>query len=129
MLYQHVITFDNIDDINERFWFSFDDEFKESIKNFAYNLANISIKNKVEYDEIISKFLKDDWTIDRISEMDKNVLRVAIGEIFNGDAPAYAILDDYVTLAAEFSGEKSATFINAVLENIIKQFQVKDKDA
>ncbi len=124
MLYQYIMTNDDIEEINERFYYSIDEDYNDEIKSFAFKLFTSAVDKIDEYDDIISKFLKDNWTIDRINEMDKNVLRVAIAELFNGDAPFFAILDDYVNLAADFSGDKSAAFVNGILENIRKKFQV-----
>lgn len=123
LLYQHVITGDSLDKIKLRFWFSVD-ESDESIKDFSLGLAEVSINKMEEYDNVIEKFLKEGWTLNRIGEMEKIIMKVAIGELFEGDAPIFAIMDDYVTLAREFTNEKSASFVNGLLDNVRKQFQI-----
>ncbi len=96
----------------------------EDTFNFAVELFRKSVNNISNDDEIISKFLSKNWTIDRIGLIEKNILRTAITELFYGDSPVYAILDDYVTLAKTYGDEKTASFINGVLESIRNKFEI-----
>lgn len=123
-MYQHVMTGDSVDRINDRFWFSVE-ETDESIKSFSLSLAEKSVNKMDANDDIISKFLKEGWTLDRLGEMERSIIRVALAELFDGDAPTFAIMDDYVTLTKDFANEKSASFVNGILDNIKKQFQIE----
>ncbi|SFS93131.1 transcription antitermination factor NusB [Marininema halotolerans] len=72
-------------------------------------------------DPIIQKYLKQDWTLSRLSLVDRTVLRMAVYEVlFEQDIPVGASLNEAVDLAKTFSTEESARFINGVLGNLTK---------
>ncbi len=91
---------------------------------FAKELFRVACENREKDDEIISKFLSKNWTIERIGLVEKCILRTAISEFFHGTAPAYAILDDFVTIAKHYGDDKTASFINGILESIRSKFDI-----
>lgn len=61
------------------------------------------------------------YPIDRIARMDLAILRLAIYElVIAKEEPPKVIIDEAVTLAKEFGGDRSYAFINAVLGAIYK---------
>ena len=66
---------------------------------------------------MISNELKD-WTIDRLSKVDKAILRMGIYELVYTDTPEVVSINEAVELANEFSDEKVKNMINAVLDSI-----------
>lgn len=104
-----------------------DEKFQEKYRqyfDFAEELFRLAIKNKVQDEDMISKFISKNRTIDRIGIIEKCILRLAISELFQGKTPIYAVIDEYVTMANSFSGEKSASLVKAVLENIKTKFSL-----
>ncbi|SDW53755.1 NusB antitermination factor [Marininema mesophilum] len=72
-------------------------------------------------DPIIQKYLKQDWTLSRLSLVDRTVLRMAVYEVlFEEEIPVGVSLNEAVDLAKTYSTEESARFINGILGNLTK---------
>ena len=123
MFYYYKMTNLTYPEVIEQFWLL--NEENDRIKKLANEFFKMAVENEGFADDIISKYLKDGWTFDRLTEPVKNVLRVGIAELFKGDAPGYAVLDEYTTLARKFEDEKAASFVNGVLDRIKKDFNIE----
>ena len=96
------------------------ESFIEDTKKFASCLASEAWKERGEADNIISG-LSHDWSIDRIAEVDKSILRLAIYELRSTEeTPASVVINEAVELAKKFSGEESSRFINGILGGFLK---------
>ena len=59
------------------------------------------------------------WTIDRMPNVDRAVLRLASWELLhNAEVPAAVAIDEAVELAKQYSTDDSARFVNGVLGKI-----------
>jgi N utilization substance protein B len=82
--------------------------------------ADAIIKRLPEIDALIHEHAPK-YPIERIARMDLAILRLAIYElVIVQEEPPKVIIDEAVTLAKEFGGERSYAFINAVLGAIYK---------
>ncbi len=90
--------------------------------NIAYidELVNGIYQNKAVVDETIQKYLKEGWSIDRISRVSLAVLRVAIYEIYYTDTPDKAAINEAVNLTKKYDDEGMASFVNGVLSGVMK---------
>jgi N utilization substance protein B len=103
---------------------SSEEKFPRETIDFAENLLESVITNKVRIDGEISKNL-DAWQIQRLSVVDKNILRVAVCEmISDGKTPYSAIINEAVELAKKFGGTESKKFINGVLSSVAKSLKL-----
>jgi N utilization substance protein B len=114
------------DDVESTFWKSFDKP-SDDVADFAGALLRGALKNREEHDRVVTQFLSESWTFERLGEMEKCILRVAVDELLNSDTPAYAIMDDYVTIAGRFTDKKTASFVNGILEKIRSTFNETDR--
>ena len=94
------------------------------LKDLDYELLNTIIrgvyKNISIIDEIISKNLSKNWSIDRLSETEKSVLRLATYELlFERKFNKKTIINEYISIIRVFGG--SPDFANGILENISKE--------
>jgi N utilization substance protein B len=72
-------------------------------------------------DEKIKKFSKN-WKLERLSKVDKAILRLGIYEIlFKEDVPDIVAINEGVELAKNYSNEESPKFINGLLDQIRKE--------
>ena len=72
-------------------------------------------------DDVIAEYLAENWELNRISAVDRAILRVAVWEmIFNLDVPVKTALSEAVELASQYSGESAPAYINAVLDSVVK---------
>ncbi len=59
--------------------------------------------------------------------MDRNILRMAIFEMMQGETPGAIVIDEAIELARKFSGDESAPFVNGVLDSIRKELETENK--
>lgn len=78
-------------------------------------------ERKDELEELISKNLKKDWTLDRISKTNIALLKLAIYEIKYAEVPFKVAINEAVDLAKKYSEETSSAFINGVLASIVAE--------
>ena len=87
-------------------------------------------KKKAIIDEIIEKAAPD-WPIDKISAIDRNILRLGLFELLFGDreqVPPKVAINEAIELAKSFGGENSSRFINGVLGGVYKEIGEPGKD-
>lgn len=60
----------------------------------------------------------DRWAVQRMPVVDRNLLRLAIYELAEQDTPHPVVIDEAVSLAIAFAGEKARSFVNGVLETV-----------
>lgn len=99
-------------------------DIKDDI-NFASSLFDSTVDNTSEYDEYITKNSKN-WKLDRISLMDKSILRMGIDEMVNfPNIPIKVTMNECIDIAKDYSTPKSGLFINGVLDVISLNLQKK----
>lgn len=89
--------------------------------DFAKLLVNGTRENLESIDKLIAEKSKD-WKIERMSGIDRNIVRLAIFEMkFSSDklVPNIAI-NEAVELAKKFGTDKSARFVNGILGSMIE---------
>lgn len=95
-------------------------DFFDKSKEFGRELIACVIDNLAEVDSIIPKYLKN-WKYDRILSIDRNILRMGVAELlYRDDIPYKVTINEAIELAKKFGDEKSGSFVNGVLDNIVK---------
>mgnify|MGYP004663734705 CR=1 FL=1 len=90
------------------------------VDRFAYELADIAIKNREKIDGMIDANSKK-WRRDRISRVNLALLRLALGEIFYyDDTPDKVAINEAVELAKKYGADGDYTFLNGVLGGIMR---------
>jgi N utilization substance protein B len=96
-------------------------------EDFAKELIRKSIINSEEYRNIIKSHLKN-WEIDRVAFIDVLIMEMAICEFLNfPSVPTKVSLNEYIDLARYYSTTKSRTFINGILDKILKSLKEEGK--
>lgn len=93
----------------------------EEAKDYIKDVINGVEKDATEIIEEISKNLKQDWEIDRISKINLSLLKLAIYEIKYKKLPYKVVINEVVELAKKYGEETSHSFINGVLASIVKE--------
>jgi N utilization substance protein B len=83
----------------------------------ALELGMCVVEKRSELDALIEQ-AADRWRVERLSVVDRNVLRIGTCEFVTNAAPARVVIDEAVRLARWFGGEKSPGFVNGVLDRI-----------
>lgn len=94
-----------------------DEQAKEYIKDAIYGISD---KSK-EILDMISKNLKENWEIERISKVNLALLKLAIYEILYKELPFKVVINEVVELAKKYGEETSHSFINGILASIVKE--------
>ncbi len=108
------------------------EEFAPGMKDlsFAESLTREVISKKKDLDTIIEKAAPD-WPINKISGVDRNVLRLGLCELLFSDrteVPPKVAINEAIELAKTFGGETSGKFVNGVLGAVYKELGEPGKD-
>ena len=127
--FQALMSLEYDGDIVEacRFAYLHDKEEEEQVELpiFLLNLVNGVMQSKSELDDKITQYLKSGWTLDRLTLVEKNILRLGLYELLEYDeTPQLVAVNEAIELAKKFSDEKSSKFINGILS----QFITEEKD-
>ncbi len=91
---------------------------EEEPGEFALELVKGVRTNIEAIDRVISRYAEG-WVLERMPRVDRNILRMALYELFfMEDIPAGATIDEAVELAKAFSTDDSGKFINGVLGRV-----------
>jgi len=99
--------------------------------SFVRSLLNGVLGKKTEIDLVVEKAAPD-WPLDKISMVDRNILRIGLYELLFADSkevPAKVAINEAIELSKSYGGEKSSKFVNGVLGSVYKELGEPDKDA
>ncbi len=99
--------------------------------SFIEELTSNVLAKRPDLDKIIEKAAPD-WPLDKISVVDRNVLRIGLYELLFADrdeVPAKVAINEAIELAKNFGGENSGKFVNGVLGSVYKELGEPGKDA
>lgn len=116
VLYSMEFSDNQPDAALEDYWIN----HKASAKYRAFTLRLVKgvAENLPKINEMISN-ASTNWPIGRIAEIDKNIIRLAVYELIGcNEVPIAVAISEAVELAKQYSGEKSAVFINGILGEI-----------
>ncbi len=107
-------------------------EFADSAADleFMKNLLSGVIAKTEDLNAIINKAAPD-WPIEKISTIDRNVLRIGLYELLfsdRGEVPPKVAINEAIELAKSFGGENSGKFVNGVLGAVYKEIGEPGKD-
>ncbi len=98
---------------------------------FVQDLLQGVMDKKAEVDLVIEKAAPD-WPLDKISVIDRNILRIGLYELLFADSkevPAKVAINEAIELSKNYGGEKSSKFVNGVLGSVYKELGEPDKDS
>jgi N utilization substance protein B len=99
----------------------------EDDKVFGKQLLNKVVLNNDELSEYIN-IKTPKWDADRIASMDAILMKMAICEFLKFPSiPVKVTINEYLEIAKEYSTNKSSTFINGILDSLIKDFKKEEK--
>ena len=119
ILYQMECTREAADAALNNFWQSHDEEeLAEELRDFTGRLV-CGVADKLELiDKEISAHA-DNWQIERMALIDKNIMRMSCFELlFCADIPPKVSINEAVDLAKKYSGPDAGKFVNAILDKI-----------
>ncbi|CIV89438.1 transcription antitermination factor NusB [Streptococcus pneumoniae GA05578] len=107
-----------------RFAYTHDREYTDvQLPAFLIDLVSGVQAKKEELDKQITQHLKAGWTIERLTLVERNLLRLGVFEITSFDTPQLVAVNEAIELAKDFSDQKSARFINGLLSQFVTEEQ------
>jgi N utilization substance protein B len=103
----------------------------DQLKNEDVDFVKILYKKVILNDKELTSILESKtstWDYDRIPIMDIILLKMAIIELKEIETvPVKVTLNEYIEMTKYFSTEKSKTFVNGVLDRLIREFKDEGK--
>ncbi len=126
MLFQAELGRFDADQTTADFWRHF--EADPDGRQYADSLVRGVVARREEIDGLITK-ASANWRIERMTAVDRNVLRIGTFELLVETAtPRAVILDEAVELAKQFGAENSGPFVNGVLDRVAVLLNRVDRD-
>lgn len=89
----------------------------------ARDLFLKTVETREELDRIIKSFLEH-WDFERLSLIDRNILRFALAEVlYFPDVPSNVIIDEAIEIAHRYSSEEAGRFINGLVDRFVKEYR------
>ena len=110
-----------IDDLKNELIFN--RNVKQVVAEYASDLIDIERKHQRKIGNILSA-TSENWDIDRFSQVDKALLRIAIGELlYFPDVPVKVVINEALEVARMFSTDESISFINGILDKVSSKWR------
>lgn len=94
-------------------------ELSEELKKFSIELFESSTAHKEELDKYIKEKSKN-WDFDRITIIDRLIIRMAICEfLYFDDIPSKVSISEAIEIAKNFSTDDSSAFVNGILDAVL----------
>lgn len=114
--------------IEETLKYTFENgKLSDEVKEFTLLLVKGVMSNISEIDKAINSYTKN-WSLERITNIDRNILRMAIYEIlYLKNIPKSVSINEAVELAKKYGTKSSFSFVNGVLGKIDKVDKIIEK--
>ncbi len=120
LLYQKEINKSSLEEVIRDYERYFGIPNKEAFE-FAVELVKGVLSHLEEIDAIIQKYTPS-WPLERQNLTDRNILRLAIYEMFyRPDIPEVVSINEAIELAKLYGTDDSPAFVNGVLDSIYKK--------
>ena len=102
---------------------SFELELDDTGTQFARELVMETRAHQQEIDDVIQSASRN-WRLERMSRVDRNILRVATYELrFQTAVPVKVVINEAVELAKRFSSTEAPAFVNGILDRIAQNLR------
>ena len=104
----------------------------DGLANFSevFAFANDLVMNYILHQKDIDKEIEkhsENWTIKRMSTLDRSILYIAVYELMFTDTPPPVIINEALEIAKRFCGTGTGKFLNGVLDAVNKDLRESEK--
>lgn len=119
MLFQADIGKQSPDEVQDTFWRA-GDEVEPEVRGFAEDLFRAATLHQERIDGMIVAHSKH-WRLERMPAVDRNLLRMAIGEMLGFRGTPYPIvINEALEIGRRYSAPESINFLNGVLDAVAR---------
>ncbi|HXU07929.1 MAG TPA: transcription antitermination factor NusB [Blastocatellia bacterium] len=123
MLFQYDVARPSVEELTSGYWEAFGDDMGNVPHEFSDKLALGAISHLDEIDALIKR-RAENWRIQRMAVVDRNLLRLAIYEfLFESDTPKTVVINEALEIARRFSTFEATQFINGILDAIKRDLE------
>ena len=83
-------------------------------------VKGLNEKNE-EIENLITKNLKQNWSINRVSKINVSLIKIAIYEMLYKNVPYKVAINEVVELAKKYADDSAPVFINGILASVVKE--------
>lgn len=113
-----LMGFDKLEEMEA---FLASEELTDDVLDYARSLIIGVHENWDALGERIAWAAKN-WELERMAVVDRNILRLGIYELlFREDIPPKVVINEAVELGKRYSTEQTGSFVNGILDSIIKK--------
>jgi transcription antitermination protein NusB len=94
--------------------------FEGEPDEFATTLAEAVAARAEALDRRITA-ASDEWPADRLGTLERNVLRIGVYELEEGDVPPEVAINEAVVLAKRYASEDAARLVNGILGTVVRE--------
>lgn len=101
---------------------------KKNIDQFTLKLVK-GVKNNFENLNEIINLHSSNWQIDRMSILDRNMLRIALYEImFEQEIPLKVTINEAIEISKKYGTNESGKFVNGILGKVVEEMKIDKKE-
>lgn len=89
-------------------------------RRLAGQLVKTLAEHGTELDSELAE-VTTNWRLERLSVIDRSVLRLAAAELHRGETPPRVVIQEAVRLAERYGTVRSAKFVNGVLDALARR--------
>jgi transcription antitermination factor NusB len=94
--------------------------------SYARKLLAVTLENMQELDSK-TKSVLEHWDLERLSLIDKNIIRFALAEIlFFSEIPGEVIINEAIETANKYSSRDAGRLINGILDRFVKEYRSQE---
>ena len=86
----------------------------------AMGLAEAVVRGGSRLDTMLQA-AAENWRLERLAVVDRNILRLALAELELGTAPVRVVIDEAIRLARWFGAARSPAFVNGILDRAARE--------
>jgi len=117
MLFQSDMGKQSREQVERTFWAE-RKEIDEDVRGFAEELFRLAVQKREDVDRTIEEHA-DNWRIERMATVDRNILRVGVAEMLGyPQTPRAVIINEALEITRRYSSPESVQFINGVLDGV-----------
>ena len=123
LLFSMELSKNSYEETIETFIEDYEMDLKTIDVDYIKNVVKVVTDNLEDIDSRIVNALVN-WKLDRVSKVNLTILRLAVGEmLFVDDVPGSVAINEAVELTKKYSDEKSTSFVNGVLDKVLKTLE------
>ncbi len=115
ILFAREVAGDDLGRVMTHFFRHF--ECPEDARAYAEECAR-GVCDELEALDALLRRASLNWRLERMTRVDRNILRIGAWELRHGDVPRAVVVDEAVELAKRFGSQDSAAFVNGVLDKV-----------